>query len=174
MPGPIPKRSEERRRRNKPEVDIIKVNLDEALAGTVEIPAPPTRVNEKTGEIKSLWHPTAEQAYLSLARSGQCIWYEPSDWAFAYALCESLSRELNPKPVTVTSEDGSVAIEWVTSPVNGAVLGQFLKGWSVLMATEGDRRRLKIELERKKAQDAILAGDGKVASITQNREDLFR
>lgn len=178
MPGPIGKKDAERRRRNKPVVETISINLDEEIKKEIEIPAPPKveRVDEETGEvtIESTWHEIAEQAYMALSRSGQSIFMEPSDWATAYALCEMLSRELKPKPIVVQIGEGETEIQWVIQPVNGAVMNAFLKGWASLMATEGDRRRLKIELERKKAVDAALAGEGKVVPITQTRMAKFK
>lgn len=186
MPGPIGKREEERRRRNKDVIETIKINVDELLAGEMVIPKPPEHLDDHnskcdddcerhTGEMVGSWHPFAEQAYLSLAASGQVIFMEPSDWATAFVLCEMISRELKPKPILTTSyDDGheSTEIQWVVSPVNGAVMGAFLKGWASLMATEGERRRLKIELDRKKRQEQILSG-GNVVSITQSREEAL-
>ena len=198
MPGPPGKRDEERRRRNKPTTDTIKVNLDETLAGEVEIPAPPMRevVNESTGEItvEHAWHPIAERWYMSLTRSGQSIFYEPSDWETAFVLAETLSRELLPHEVRVGEEE---FIEIDENPLNpesegiilkgkrylfeqkpqtmsAATLTAWLKGASALMTTEGERRRLKIELDRKAKQDAILGGEGKVVDIVKHRADLFK
>lgn len=183
-PGPPPKKKAERRRRNKEGVAIEVVNVDELLAGEVEIPAPPTRADDcteecdeecekHTGESVYTWHPIAVHAYLSLAKSGQVVFMEPSDWATALALCETLSRELKPKPIVVhDGEDGS-HIEWIVQPVNGAVMNAFLKGWASLMATEGDRRRLRIELERRKRLDAAAEG-GNVVDIVQRRADALR
>jgi hypothetical protein len=178
MPGPVAKRSEARRRRNKVDGGVIKVNLDEAIHREIEIPAPPTRetVDEDTGEvtIKSLWHPYVERAYLSLAESGQAIFYEPSDWNTAYLACEAFSRELQPKPIILTDSDGGTYVEMTVSPVNGAVMNAFLKAWESMMPTEGARRRLHIELDRQKRIDAALGEDGVVVDITKNRADLFK
>lgn len=186
MPGPIRKRDSERRRRNKDGIETLSIDLDSAIAGQVEIPAPPQRAvkdddgeqayDEETGEElwEYTWHPIAVEAYLSLTRSGQSIFMEPSDWATAVALCEMLSRELKPKPIVVSLGEEGSEIQWVTQPVNGAVMNAFLKGWASLMATEGDRRRLRIELERKKATDAALAGDNVVVPISKTRDERFR
>jgi hypothetical protein len=184
MPGPPRKRDEERRRRNKDGAETIKVNLDEVLAQEIEIPAPPYRhevADEETGELEELaepepmWHPLAEQWYLSLAKSGQAIFYEPSDWTTAYLVAEQISIALEPRPTVIgETSDGEPVIRFLVQPMPGATLNAVLKACSSLMATEGDRRRLRIELDRKKAQDAALAGDGKVTSITKNREDVFR
>lgn len=87
--GPIPNRSDQRRRRNKPEVEI------ESVEGTppdeVEIPAP-----------DELWYPAAKKWYEALSQSAQKHWYEPSDWAQAWVLAELLSREMyKEKPSSV-------------------------------------------------------------------------
>lgn len=69
MPGPVPKRSEERIRRNKPEVEITKIETE----GTV--PVPPLDIDDP--------HPMIEDFYESLKDSAQTRFYEPSDWQFA-------------------------------------------------------------------------------------------
>ena len=80
MPGPVPKRSSERRRRNKESaVDTVRVEV----GAVVEIPKP-----------HSTWHPIAKRWYLSLAGSGQATFYEPSDWAMAEFGAEMMSRLL--------------------------------------------------------------------------------
>lgn len=79
MPGPVPKRSSERRRRNKAS-DVESVEF----AGVVE--APPA--DEE-------WHPIARSWYESLAESGQSQFYEPSDWAHARYVAEAMSVNLS-------------------------------------------------------------------------------
>ena len=75
----VPKRADQRRRRNKPDRPLTKV----PVVGAVEVPEP-------DGE----WHPIAHAWYLSLAESGQSRFYEPSDWAQAKLWAEILSRQL--------------------------------------------------------------------------------
>lgn len=188
MPGPPPKKDAERRRRNKkPDgIETIVINVDELLAGDVEVPQPPMHLDEHkddcdddcekhTGELVPSWHPIAHEAYWSLAKSGQVIFMEPSDWMTAYTLCETLSRELAPKPMITVDSEGASTIHWVKQPVNGTVLSSFLKGWGAgLMANEGDRRRLRIELERKKRIDAAAEDASNVVDILQNRADAFK
>ena len=66
--GPIPKRSDQRIRRNKDEgLEIV-----EAI-GTVEVPA--LGLDDP--------HPMIVDLYLSLADSAQSRYYEPSDWQYA-------------------------------------------------------------------------------------------
>lgn len=73
----VPKRSTQRRRRNK--VDITHAPSDFEW----EIPEPDED-----------WHPVATQWYLALQKSGQRIFFENSDWAQAFYIAEAMSRNL--------------------------------------------------------------------------------
>ncbi|MDN6199363.1 hypothetical protein [Corynebacterium flavescens] len=116
MPGPLPKRSDQRRRRNKPDgPEIAKISG----AGHVKIPA----------EEKS-WHISAKRWYRSLKKSGQNVFYEPSDWAYAQLACDLMSAELaRDKPRAV-------------------MVSQILTMMDNLLTSEGARRRARIELIR--------------------------
>lgn len=168
MPGPVPKKDAERRRRNKgPEtqgslssIPAMVVNLDEVLAGEVQIPV-----------ADEDWHPIAIQVYQAQMASGQAIWMEPSDWAMLFLVCESISRDLNPQVVGIT-EEGDVVKDVI--PLKGASLSSYLKAFEALMMAEGGRRRLRVELERQKRIDAAAAGDGTVVDIVQRRADAFK
>ena len=127
--GPIPKRSEERRRRNKDDGP----QLVQAAAG------PPADVPELP-EPDPLWHPIATDWYLSLQHSGQAAFYEPSDWAMARYAAELMSRGL--------SSD---------RPPNGQYVSALDSVMARLLTTEGDRRRARIELERKPAGPQLAA-----------------
>lgn len=170
-PGPPPKREAERRRRNKDGVEVEHVNVAELVAQDIEIP-----VSDPN------WHPIAASWYDSLQRSGQAIFYEPSDWWTAYMLADVLDRWLKPQDVRVGEDrpgqqvGGEVTylFEQKVIPMPGATLTALLKGMSSLMVTEGDRRRLKIELERAKAKAAILEGGSNVVSIVQSRDELWQ
>lgn len=78
-PGPVPKRSSERRRQNKES----KVETVPAIVETVAIPPADQR-----------WHPVALGLYESLKESGQSRFYEPSDWWLAQYICDAMSRNL--------------------------------------------------------------------------------
>jgi hypothetical protein len=78
--GPIPKREDQRRRRNT-ESKVDSVPFD----GT-PVAAPPA--DEE-------WHKIARDLYESLAESGQAQFYEPSDWQQAVWLAHETSRYLN-------------------------------------------------------------------------------
>lgn len=77
MSGPVPKRSSERRRRNKVDIDTVEAT------GPVEQPA-----------ASDSWHEIAHSWYESLALSGQAQFYEPSDWQTARYVAEAMTRNL--------------------------------------------------------------------------------
>ena len=79
MPGPPPKRSSQRRRRN------VGPAVDTSPAGAPAVWAEPD------GD----WHPIAVDWYLSLQASGQSAFYEASDVALARYVAEAMSRNLN-------------------------------------------------------------------------------
>lgn len=80
--GPVPKRSTERRRRNKDsQVETVK-----PIVETVEVPDADPR-----------WHPIAHDWFESLKTSGQATFYEPSDWQYARYIAEVMSRHLKAK-----------------------------------------------------------------------------
>lgn len=159
-PGPIPVKAEERRRRNKDAVETEVVNLDETLAGEVEVP-----------KVDESWHPIAIEIFEAQKKSGQSIWMEPSDWAMLYLMCESISRDLNPQVVGINEETGKAIMAAI--PLKGASLSAYLKGFASLLVSEGERRRLRLELERKKRIDAAAAGEN-VVDIVQRRQDAFK
>lgn len=102
------------------------------------------------------WHPVAAAWFASLADSGQSRFYEPSDWATAVVLAESISRELKPQPLVIGVGKDAV-LEMVSMPPKAASVAAWLKGMTALLATEGDRRRSALELHRP-------AGNGEEAS----------
>ena len=147
--GPVPKRSTQRRRTNSPAPQAVTV---------APAPGDAPRPNSK-------WHPVAKRWFESLGQSGQSRFYEPSDWATAYLIAESISRELRPQPVRMGE-----STEMVLLPPKGASLAAWLKGMSTLLVTEGDRRRVQLELARPEA--AGEDGDAHVSWIDDARERL--
>jgi len=115
--GPIPKRTEERRRRNKEggEVDKVISKMPEKF-----VPRPAAKN----------WHTLSKEWYESLIVSGQSDFYEPSDWAQARILAEMLDRLLR-------------------GQMNGQALAAWLSGAADLMTTEGQRRRLRMEIQKR-------------------------
>ena len=78
MPGPMPKRIEERRRRN-----VVPGETAVAMTGEVAAPTCPPDL-----------HPAAAAWYESLKLSGHSAFYEPSDWAAAVYVAEAMSVNL--------------------------------------------------------------------------------
>lgn len=136
--GPVPKRSHQRHgHRAKSELEAI-----DRVPAAAKVDVPPA--DEE-------WHPIAKRWYESLAESGQSYYYEPSDWATAYLIAESISRDLKPQFVGINEKTGERVIE--TIPMKGASLAAYLKAMTALLVTEGDRRRARVELERVSGED---------------------
>lgn len=143
--GPVPKRSGERRRRNKTsdsgvsnEVEHIIVD-PAVLEDTSLVPAPAANPD---------WHPIARMVYESAKRSAIRDFYEPTDWAQLFVICETISANLNEQPVLIQQGPRAGEIEWIAQPMTGATLSGILKGLNDLMFNEGTRRRLRLEFER--------------------------
>lgn len=115
--GPPPQRSDQRRRRNKVDIDHAPVSTDGVFG-----PEPP----EWLAGLALEW-------FESLRTSGQAIYYTASDWASALIIAK--------------------AIERFESRPSAHMLTAILSGFGSLAATEGDRRRLRIELERAQPDD---------------------
>lgn len=113
--GPIPKRSEDRHRRNEP-VQPIKTA--------------PAGVKKKPGAACKEWHPIAKRLWNSAKQSGQSRFYEPSDWAMLYSLCDDLSYYK------------------AQGKRSGQMLASIMSALGSLLLTEGDRRRVQVELEQ--------------------------
>lgn len=137
QPGPIPKRSDEKVRRNLPDVPVDKVTV----IGVVPIPEL---------DLGVFVHPLIADLYESLKTSGQAKYYEPSDWATA-RLAMYLANEM------LTTTGGKPISSMKITAVN-----QML---STLLMTEGDRRRVRLEVERNPS-----GGDNPVTPMS----DLYR
>ena len=147
--GPLPKRSSERRRRNKvPGETVVQ------RTGAVPVPAAP----------KDL-HSIARRWYLSLKKSGQSDWFEPSDWAAALVLAQKLSSHfaadsfairlcaLAARLIAGPEAKTEIAAELVEMSLNtprgsAAEFGVIWAGMEALLTTESARRRARIEVER--------------------------
>ena len=167
MPGPVPKKDSERRRRNKTAGSTPKTSSSShipsdvvSVVGEVEIPEPDPK-----------WHAIATMIYDAQRKSGQIIWMEPSDWSMLYMLCESISRDMSPQVIGISEATGKPVR--ATIPLKGASLAAYLKGFEALLMAEGGRRRLRIELERQKRIDAAAGGEDTVPDVVQNRAALF-
>lgn len=109
--GPIPKRSEERRRRN-------------AVSGLERSKV----ARRKRGpELAGEHCDPAVRWYEALRHSRQAVYFEPSDWAAAELVV--------------------LAIDAFVAKPSSVMMAAITSAMSNLLATEGDRRRLRLELE---------------------------
>lgn len=154
--GPAPKRSTQRRRRNTSEGTKT---TSAPGAPAVEAPKP-----------NSKWHPIVKRWFTALGESGQSAFYEPSDWAMAEVIAESMSRDLKPKPIGVDDDGKPITVHM---PISGQALAAYLKGMTGLLVSEVDRRRAGIELTRPApAGDEGEEGDGSVSELDEWRDRL--
>ncbi|MEU3355264.1 hypothetical protein [Streptomyces sp. NPDC037389] len=126
--GPVPKRSSERRRRNKDDDGPVLVR---APSGSEPVIWP---------EPDADWHPVAADWYASLAASGQSRFYEPSDVAVARYVTEAMSRNLS------------------NGRFSAQLFAAVCSAMTDLLTTEGARRRVRVELERESAEETVPAG----------------
>lgn len=119
MPGPVPKRSDQKRHRIKPDVPLRRGQAQPFVS------CPPPGKD---------WDKRARDWYKSLALSGQSVFYEPGDWHTALVAGALLSDIYR----------------------NGFAVASQIQAWSAmnseLMATEGARRRARVELYREPAE----------------------
>lgn len=163
MPGPPPKRSDERRRVNTPaagdprilDIDALP-DLPFKIKREITPPAP--------GDD---WHPMVEELWESFAESGSAFFWEPSDWHMARLMCESLSRDLAEQVVGVTPTGQTIYAE---IPLKGASLNAYAKLAAMLMLTEADRRKAGLEIKRKHVADRQEVAD--VVSLPDRRAQL--
>ncbi|AAC18448.1 hypothetical protein SEA_LAKES_5 [Mycobacterium phage Lakes] len=137
--GPIGKRDEERVRRNTPENPTETISM----IGTVEIP--------ELGDMSYMGetHPLIEEMYDAIKQSAAVKFYEPTDWQFARLALYTLNQEL-------------IAAKHQGKPIGAMKLTAINQMLSALLLTEGDRRRVRLEIERAPADPT----GGKVVDVT--------
>ncbi|WP_313546443.1 hypothetical protein [Corynebacterium sp.] len=129
--GPVPKREDDRVRWAKSDGPATA-----KIAGASKVVPP--------AEDKS-WHISAKRWYRSLKKSGQKVFYEPSDWAYAQLCADLLSSEMKrEKPRAV-------------------MISQILSMMDSLLTSEGARRRVRIELMR--AEQETSGAEAEVVSL---------
>lgn len=139
--GPLPKRSEERMgHRAKEESEAV-----------TRAPSGPPELLPDLPDPDPAWDEIASDWYLSLRRSGQAVFYQPSDWAMARYAAELMSRVLE------------------SERPNGQLVSALDSVMARLLTTEGDRRRARIELERR--PQAVKAPAG-VTAIADYRSSI--
>ena len=118
MSGPLPKRVEERRRRNAvPGETLVR------MRGPVRAPQAPKGC-----------HPIARKWYMALKKSGQSQYFEPSDWAAAVYVAEAMSRVLGTAETPVRFSAQAFQATWAAM--------------EDLMTTEAARRRARLQVMR--------------------------
>lgn len=119
--GPIPKRQDQRRRRNKPEIQYTRGRR----RNNMQVPGPDPD-----------WHPLAANYYKAFVDSGQTDFFEPSDWAHLVDILDDVSHYK--RRYQGRSANMRQALD---------------SALSRLLVAEGDRRRMRIELEATDATD---------------------
>lgn len=138
MSGPIPNRSENlarpRERKGGNQQSVTK-----GVMRDVTIP-----------QADPNWHPIATMLWNGCLDSGQADFYQSSDYALLYSLCEDLS---NYKSYTKRS---------------GQMLQTIYSTMGSLLVTEGDRRRVRIELCEPQSETKLAS----VSAIEDARRSL--
>lgn len=140
MPGPVPLREAELARprsRNGKGSDPVAVT--KGVMRDTKIP-----------NADRDWHPIARRLWDSLKTSGQADFYQNSDWALAYSLCEDLSYYKK------------------SGKRSGQMLQTIYSAFERLLVAEGDRRRVRIELHEPEPP----ADEAAVLAIADYRADL--
>ncbi|MEZ5152112.1 phage terminase small subunit [Rhodococcus zopfii] len=145
MPGPPPKRSTQRRRRNQPE------------GGAPEVVSICGKAVKPPAEDRT-WHTLAKAWYRSLKDSGQAKFYEPSDWQAARFCAYVMTRHLR------DHEDNG-------APLRAGMIETIWSMMGDLFTTEAARRRARVELVRASGATPE-PGQGTVSIIDDYRDDL--
>lgn len=123
--GPVPSRETDlarpRSRKGSDEVPVTKGELRK-----VSVP-----------KADPEWHPIAKMLWKSLSTSGQADFYQNSDWAYAYSICEDLSL------YKMGGRRSSQMAQVIYSAMSN------------LLVTEADRRRVRIELHEPESGEDI-------------------
>lgn len=122
--GPAPKRKEDLKgHRSRAELEGDDVTTVTVVApGAVGAPRPSAHKD---------WHPIVKRLWKAMGESAQSALYQETDWAYAKVLMGELSQYKE------------------TLKRNSQHLSSIASGLSTLMVTEGDRRRLGIEVTKR-------------------------
>lgn len=118
------------------------------------------------------WNEVAMRIWKGAQESGQSAYYQASDVAMLYMMCDEITAYSEPTPV-FNKRTGEPVIDEVTgrqvtvthrSPM---MLTSIMSGLSSLLLTEGERRRVRIELEAETTEDdaEVVAIDGYRAAL---------
>ncbi len=110
-------------------------------------------------------HPFVVEFYESIRQSAQSNYYEPSDWQFARLTMYALNEELN----AVYQSGDNKGKKKPLGVMKLQVLNQMM---STLLITEGDRRRVRMEIER---NPGPTAEGGKVLTMADHfKQELLK
>lgn len=124
--GPVPKRSDQRVRRNKDEVEVEKVTP----IGAKMVVQPPLAIQDP--------HPLIVDFYYSLGESAQAQFFEPSDWQYARFVMHHANAMIR------SSKPSAQMFAGVTAALND------------LLVSEGARRRVRVEIEREQKKGQVV------------------
>lgn len=139
--GPIPKRTD-RPGGYRPETRAKKAEsgadgISRPRAGSPS-GAPTLATKQPPGSRD--WHPIAKRLWKAAGESGQSIYYEASDWMILYSLMDDLTYYKN------------------GAKRSGQMLQTIMSSLTTLLLTEGDRRRLQVELHKNEDVTAVTPG----------------
>ena len=156
--GPVPKREVARRRRNKTDdsgnpSEATSVELDPEEFPAFVAPAPNPH-----------WHPAALAIWEAAAASGTRVFWEPSDWSILALTCSQISQEYADDliiekvklPIEAGGAGGGEELVYGSRPMPSGKFSAVMKALGMLGLTEGDRRRMHIELERFAKPDEVV------------------
>lgn len=118
------------------------------------------------------WSPVTMMAYRSLLSSGMSDFYQDSDWTYAWIVLSELDAYRSPVPLrrkdpetgkyedVIDAETGEVV---AYRKLSGQTFQAIMSALVSLGMTEGDRRRMRIELQEEKDSEAsaeLIAIDG--------------
>lgn len=172
--GPVPKRSQARRRRNKTDESGADITVEH-----VELDMPPVEHPEPNPG----WHPAALAIWKGAVESGITVFWEPSDWAVLALTCSQISQEYADDLIIEKVKlpmDGNMGggeeLVYGSRPMPAGKFTAVLKALGSLGMTEGDRRRMHIELERfgdpQEEASAEEVQQGQLALIQGGRTDV--
>lgn len=193
--GPVPARSEERRRANTPDHPIWKLGPDELKQMPFEIdleptpPEPPTITADEVWKAENpneRWCKLVRDWYEAIRVDPMVTWMTSADWGALMILLEDLDRELKPQvvgvtPVTYSREldedtgDGQLGGDAVYAvvPMKGAKMSavvNFLKAFGI---GEANRLRMQKEVQLFKEHQATIQ-PGAEEDIVETRLELLQ
>jgi len=98
------------------------------------------------------WHPIAVRGYLSLENSGMADFYQDTDWMTAWIIFNELSAYLRPGIDAAASAKATkaagheVVVRYPERRISGMMFTSIMSELRSLGMTEGERRRMRIEL----------------------------